>query len=122
MHAALAATSRSLLWCLRRTFALCHHESVRLIASIVLSVLAACSSSSEIEVDHTHCLQLRDHLVDLRLATAKGVDVRAHKRAMTEALGERFVNGCQATLSSDQLECGLHARDLAHATACTAKK
>lgn len=84
--------------------------------------LTGCSDTHSIEVDREHCEQLRDHMIDLRLASATaGVDVKAHRSAMKEALGERFVESCEQ-LSASELECSLHARDLASASACSKSK
>jgi hypothetical protein len=95
---------------------------VKFIAGVLLGVVAACSSASDVEVDREHCTKLREHLVDLRLQGATGVDVQAHRTAMREALGDRFVDTCQAQLTSDELQCSLRARDLASAVACSPRK
>lgn len=90
---------------------------VRVLAGALLAV--ACSSSSGIEVDRKHCERLRDHLVDLRLdSVPKDVDVKAHRAAMKQALGEKFIEGCMDHATVSDLECGLKASDLATATAC----
>ena len=93
---------------------------MRRVALCVVSILIACSSSDDIDVDRRRCEQLRDHIVELRLRDVKsGIDVRAHKAAMKRALGERFIGGCMKELSASELQCHLRARDLATAAACT---
>lgn len=85
---------------------------------MVLFLAAACSSSSEIEVDRKHCVQLRDRMVELRLAgVGSAVDVKAHRVAMRDALGERFLENCER-LSVAELQCSLRASDLTAATTC----
>ena len=69
-------------------------------------------------------MQLRDHLVELRLATVpknQGIDVAAHRAALKQAFGESFVGSCEAKLTVPELECGLRARNVAGATACAGK-
>lgn len=96
-----------------------HGVRVRLLACTVLFVVSGCSSSSEIEVDRKHCVQLRDRMVELRLAgVGSAVDMKAHRVAMRDALGDRFIESCEQ-LTVAQLECSLRASDLAAATACT---
>lgn len=94
-------------------------------ASVVLGFalsLAACSETNEVQVDRDHCQRLRDHLVDLRLGTApKGVDVKAHRTAMNEALGEGFVESCQQHTSVAELKCELAAADLNAAHSCVSR-
>jgi hypothetical protein len=89
------------------------------LAGALALYLSACSDTHSIEVDRAHCEQLRDHMIDLRITSATaGVDVKAHRAAMKEALGERFVESCEL-LSPSELECSLRARDLASASACS---
>lgn len=91
-------------------------------ASALALYLSGCSDTHSIEVDREHCEKLRDHMIDLRVASATaGVDVKAHRAAMEEALGDQFVDSCEL-LSPSELECSLHARDLASAAACSKSK
>lgn len=64
-------------------------------------------------------MRLRDHLVDLELATAMGVDRDAHRKAMQRALGDGFVSSCEARLSETDVACALRARDSAAVAACS---
>ena len=91
---------------------------MRTVACLVLFVVGACSSTSELEVDRKRCMQLRDRIVELRLAgVGSAVDVKAHRVAMRDALGERFIESCEQ-LTTAQLECSLRASDLGAATVC----
>jgi hypothetical protein len=78
-----------------------------------------CTSSNNIEVDRAHCTKLRDHLVDLRLQDATGVDRAAHRQAMKQALGDNFIASCTDRMTASQLTCGLVAKDLGAATSCS---
>jgi hypothetical protein len=66
---------------------------------------------------------LRDHVVDLRLNQATGVDgdLAQHRAALTQALGAGFVQECVSKMSSNQVACALSATDLAEATACAGR-
>ncbi len=46
------------------------------------------------------------------------IDVTAHRAALNRALGDTFVNSCQAKLKRAQLRCALGASDNAAITAC----
>jgi hypothetical protein len=116
----------------------------RLMSIGVLVVATSCKSSSS--VDRTRCEQLRDHLVDLRLAGAHAATERqptlqgaagageaptpaqrpltraelaAHRRVLAQALGDGLVASCEKTMSAQQLDCALAATDPAAAAACT---
>ena len=90
-------------------------------------VTAACSSSPSAPSRHD-CEQLRDHTIEVRLATVTsgssdpsgnpGVDIAAHRAAMKQALGDSFVTSCLQTMTSSQLECALGAKDTETAVAC----
>lgn len=81
-------------------------------------VLAACASSEDPRDARTRqCAQVRDHLIDLRLAHAHDVD--AHRAAMKQALGDRFVDECAASLTQTQITCALTASDAVAAIDCT---
>lgn len=67
------------------------------------------------------CERLRDHLVDLQVGqihVATGVDREAHRRALTQALGNGFVTSCSEKLSESQVDCALETSDPASAAAC----
>jgi hypothetical protein len=90
---------------------------------IVLSVIVGCDGGEEEEgISTRRCEQVRDRLVDLRLADAAGVDRAAHRAAMTAALGTDFVTSCTHTLSSAQIRCVLDARDRGAADACASSR
>jgi hypothetical protein len=61
---------------------------------------------------------VRDRLVDLRLASATGVDREAHRAVLRDALGAELVTSCKS-FSSAQTQCLLDAPDLTAADTCT---
>lgn len=65
------------------------------------------------------CTELRDHLVDLRVSEAQGVDVAAHHAALVQALGTTFVGKCASTLTTQQARCALAAPSVATAAQCS---
>jgi len=77
------------------------------------------SIGNESEREQTPCERLRDHVVELRLADATGVDLVAHREAMRQALGEDFIARCQSAMTERQIECTLDAADLETAASCT---
>ena len=87
--------------------------------------LAACAGSRD--DDPKHCIAMRDHLVDLRIAQSKGatdelgrpIDLGAHRAAMKQALGETFIGACRRDMTSAQIQCVLGASDSTSAAACT---
>jgi hypothetical protein len=86
----------------------------------VLLVFGACASRDEDGRAPTKkCEQLRDHLVDLRLADAAGVDREAHRKVMRQAMGDEFIASCTSSLSSAQVKCALAAGDLKSAESCS---
>jgi hypothetical protein len=97
-------------------------STVGWIAAIFLAT--GCSSSDDFEVDRTRCTQLRDHLVELRLADATAIsasELAQHRAAMKSALGDRFVGECQASLSKAELRCSLSAKTLSSANDCSTR-
>lgn len=86
---------------------------------LLLLVFVGCSSSDDFEVNRASCERYRDRLIELRLQdTSPAVDVRPHREAMKQALGDQFIATCQQHLSSEQMKCAMHARDLPSATTC----
>lgn len=92
---------------------------MRCVAGVVATlVFVACASSEEGErTKAKRCELARDHLVELRLAGTQA-DKQAHHAAITEALGTRFTEQCVATLSRDQIDCALAAKDATRALSC----
>jgi len=89
----------------------------------VLVVIFASGCSRSEEVDETQrCEQVRDRIVDLRLANATNVDIKAHRVAMRDALGTDFVTSCKSGMTPSQQQCVLEARDLVTATACSSQQ
>jgi hypothetical protein len=85
---------------------------------VVLLVSQACASENPEQARAHQCRQLREHLVDLRLAGAS-VDVEAHRATITRALGDRFLSRCATDLTDAQVTCALKASDPATAMQCT---
>src|SRR4051812_9401958 len=85
--------------------------------------LVACAADDSTEIDRAAvpCAQLRDHLVNLRLATAAGTpdELAQHRAAMEHALGDGFVASCERNLNASQIACSLQAPDLISASACS---
>lgn len=69
------------------------------------------------------CVELRAHLVELRLApiTNLGKDLEQHRAALTQALGAEFLSSCATAMTDSQVACALAAKDLEAADACTAQ-
>ncbi|MDX2094206.1 MAG: hypothetical protein SFX73_40620 [Kofleriaceae bacterium] len=68
----------------------------------------------------SRCEQVRNHLVELRLASATNVDVAAHRTALRRALGDEFIARCETSMSDAVVSCALAASDSAGAAACNA--
>src|SRR5262245_16046238 len=69
---------------------------------------AACNSAEDNEhASRVQCQRLRDHIVELRLANAKDIDVAAHRRAMQQALGDDFLDDCAVSLDARYISCAL---------------
>ncbi len=87
--------------------------------ALVVMVVAACGHDDDPDGDATRrCAQVREHVIDLRLADASNIDVAAHRVAMRNALGDGFVASCKATMTTAQASCVLSAVDAASANAC----
>lgn len=95
---------------------------------VILSV--SCGSSSGDDSDRAaedgaaakRCNDLREHMIDLRLApsaNADGVDLAPHRLALRNALGQRFLDHCVAAMTPEQVECALGAKDSATVGACS---
>lgn len=84
---------------------------------LVLVAIAACGDDQAEAPQLSRCEQFREHVIDLRLATATNVDADAHREVMRNALGPSFLDEC-ARMPEDELECALAAGDAATAVAC----
>ncbi|MEO8550092.1 MAG: hypothetical protein ABI678_08960 [Kofleriaceae bacterium] len=86
-------------------------------------LLVACNGDdSDVTPIRTPCEQLREHLIDLRLADASPkVDKDAHRAAMRGAFGETFFSTC-SQMSEDGRACASSATTLSDATACGPKE
>jgi len=56
---------------------------------------------------------------DTTAAPLRDDEIKQHRVALQQAMGERFLASCQRTLSPPQLRCALAASDFAAATTCT---
>ncbi|MFT3697711.1 MAG: hypothetical protein QM831_31520 [Kofleriaceae bacterium] len=103
----------------------------------VTCVLCACVDKNELSLDR--CAELRDHVIDLRLAplvkinadpTPLGsatappppVDIEKHRAALKQALGDDFTDRCMKNVSADQLNCALAGTDGDSLERCLTKK
>jgi hypothetical protein len=88
--------------------------------SLLIVLMMGCGGGDDdATVARTKCESLRDHLVELRLATATNVDVAAHRAAMRKAMGNTFITDCESKLSARAVDCALHATDSTAAAACS---
>jgi hypothetical protein len=81
-----------------------------------------CASIDEdmVESPKRRCAALRDHLIDLRVESANGVvDVKSHREALHQALGEDFVSRCSER-PVDEIKCAMAAKDTSSVAACSA--
>jgi len=93
--------------------------------ALAFLVVLGCSGGEDdglesVDESVTACERMRDHLVDLRLVGASGVDRAAHREAMRSALGAEFVERCQHSMTPRQIDCVVFALDNEAATACVA--
>jgi hypothetical protein len=88
----------------------------------LLMLLIGCSGDDETEVERQvpPCAELRDHLIELRMAGISGTPAqRAETRAMMErSLGTEFATSCESKLSTTQVACAIGATTLNAASAC----
>jgi len=91
---------------------------------LVGGALVGCASHED---DGTRvCTEMRDHLVELRLAESRGsagdlqpIDLAPHRAAMKRALGPDFIKQCQREMSRVQVRCMLSATTFEVAQACS---
>jgi hypothetical protein len=91
----------------------------RLVVAMTMAV-SGCGGSEPREGDEPsrRCERMRDHLVDLRLADATGIDREGSRALMRSALGDDFIDSCARTLTTEQIECALRAASAELAAAC----
>ena len=89
---------------------------------VLLALLASCGGDDDEDAvaRKTPCEQMRDHLIDLRLADAKHVDQAAHRDPMKQAMGSDLLASC-ATLGNSQINYVIDAADLTSASACATR-
>lgn len=90
---------------------------------LVLVIAVGCGGDDANDAERVAlpCEQLRDHLVDLRLAGAHGApkDLAMHREAMQRALGDDFIASCEQHMTAPQIRCSTSAGDLAAVSACS---
>lgn len=91
--------------------------------SLVLICAIGCNSGVRSDkAEARQCEQLRDRIVDLRLATASGIDAKdlaAHREALRDAMGPRFIASCTESFTEDQVDCATKAPTLETLASCT---
>ena len=90
---------------------------------LLTALLVGCTSHAEDDREslRQQCAQLSEHLIDLRLASVDGaaaVDVAQHRQALRAAVGDTFAASCEHAMNSQQIKCGLAAKDASAANAC----
>jgi len=84
-----------------------------------IAVLGAGCTEDEAELAQKRCSALRDHLIDLRLQAANDlVDVKAHRKALQQALGADFVVHCRER-PLEEIRCALSAKDTSSVAECS---
>jgi hypothetical protein len=74
--------------------------------------------SEPTRVTARECESLRDHLVEMRLATVTA-DVEQHRAALRASLSA-FVSTCVSDITSEQLKCAMAANDPPSLVGCGA--
>ena len=90
--------------------------------AIALLMLSGCllvtGCMSNEEPLQRKCERLREHVVDLRVQGLPERDQRAHRAALSQALGDQFTDRCK-TLTAAQVACALAANEVVVATECS---
>ena len=90
---------------------------------LLIAVMAfGCGGDDGAEAERPRpCDQLLEHMIDLSESGARNdpKDLAAHRAAMRQAIGPRFLASCEQSMSTDQIDCAAKAGDLTSATACT---
>ncbi len=91
--------------------------------SLLLVLLMACAGNDDAPpvTSQSPCEQVRDHMIELRLASADKIDRAAHREVMRKALGDDFVASCREKMTDTEVQCALQARDSLSAMACSTK-
>ena len=92
-------------------------------SALVICVLVGCGGGAEDEskARAEQCERMRDHLVDLRLASAQHLekDLDQHRVALKQAMGSAFIESCTKDMTETQVTCVVGAKDAEAAAACT---
>lgn len=107
---------------------------VNVVAALLIGACAAKEPSKQELCEH-----LRDHVIDLRVATiptapsagsgsaldphvpAPKPDIEGQRAALKQALGTRYVESCATALSDEQVKCSLAAKDGDAVSKCQAR-
>ena len=93
--------------------------------ALVICMLVGCGGGGvdedESKARAEQCERMRDHLVDLRLASAQHLDkdLDQHRVALKQAMGAAFIESCTKDMTEAQVVCVVGAKDAETATACT---
>lgn len=90
---------------------------MRAYAGLLIWCLASCASHDEARPSRARCVQLRDRIIELRLAGLPPRDVELHRQALRDSLGDGFVENCQQ-LTAAQARCAFAAQDSTSVAAC----
>ena len=88
-----------------------------LVAAAITTVACHSGPRDDDPADRATCEQLRSHIVDLRFADATGIDVRPHREAMLQSLGEGFIADC-SKMTIAQAKCAIAAPNVDAASEC----
>jgi hypothetical protein len=92
------------------------HLWARLAKVLLITILAACGTSSEPE--QSPCERLREHVLDVSVVDIVGEYREQHRAALQESMGD-FVPSCTAAFSETQIACALEARTASAVQSCT---
>jgi hypothetical protein len=98
-------------------------QSIRLVVLVSGLGLVACSSSEPSRPTVESCTQLRGHVIEMRIQSSAGghvtpAAVASHRKALTRALGDKFVSSCQSDLTPREVACSLSATTQADIRKC----
>ncbi len=90
-----------------------------------LALMASCGGGEGEDGDQlaarSPCEQIRDHLVELRLAASHGLSpdqLAQHRTALEQAMGPSFLETCAANVNERQAACVAAAIDSHAASIC----
>jgi len=86
-----------------------------------------CGGQGEEETKRMACTQMRDHVIDVRLNDfstvtdehGQPINLEGHRTALTNALGDAFIDECINKMTITQLECARAATSVSSVTDCS---